>query len=144
MFLGITKSKTQPGEGGVRDGGSKAGLGGSKPNGSELDGGEVDGGEVDSNEVESNEVGKKVQNLSKFKNLSKSKKMVGSDFLTPKAKLAFTELRQAFFKAPILYYLDPEPHIRIETDVLGYTIGGVLSQLSLDDLGWWYPIAFFF
>ena len=67
--------------------------------------------------------------------MSKFKKMVGSDFLTPGAKLAFTKLRQAFFKALILYYFDPDCHIWIETDALGYAIGGVLSQLILDDLG---------
>ena len=93
------------------DGGSRAGRGRSMMDDVEVDGGEV---EVD-------EVGKKARNL------SKSKKMVGSDFLTPGAKLAFTELRQAFLKAPILHHFDPERHIQIETDVSGYAIGGVLS-----------------
>ena len=65
------------------------------------------------------------------------------DFLTPRAKLAFTKLRQAIFKAPILYHFDPEHHIRIETDASGYAIGGVLSQLTLDDSGRWHPVAFF-
>ena len=55
----------------------------------------------------------------------------------------FTKLRQAFLKAPILYHFDPEYHIRIETDISGYTIGGVLSQLTSDDLCRWYPVAFF-
>ena len=76
-----------------------------------------------------NEVGKKVQNL------SKSKKTVGSDFFTPGAKLAFTKLRQTFVKALILYSFDPKCHIRIKMDILGYAISGVLSQLTLDDLG---------
>ena len=71
----------------------------------------------------------------KSKNLSKSKKTVGSDFLTPRVKLAFTELRQAFVKSLILHHFDPERHIRIETDVSSYAIGGVLSQLTSDDLG---------
>ena len=62
---------------------------------SELDRSEVDGGEVGDNEV-----GKKVQNL------SKSKKMVRSDFHIPRAKLAFAELRQAFVKASILHHFD--------------------------------------
>ena len=97
--------------------------------GSEIDGSGIDDVEVDGGEVEVDEVGKKARNL------SKSKKMVGSDFLTPGAKLAFTELRQAFLKAPILHHFDPERHIRIETDVSGYAIGGVLSQLISDDLG---------
>ena len=76
--------------------------------------------------------------------MSKSKKTVrSSDFLTPRAKLAFSKLRQAFLKAPILHHFNPERHIQIETDVSGYTIGRVLSQLTLDDLGCWHPLAFF-
>ena len=69
----------------------------------------------------------------KFKICQRSKR-VRSDFLTSEAKLAFAELRQAFVKAPILHHFDLECHIRIETDVLRYAIGGVLSQLTLDDL----------
>ena len=113
-------------------GNSRAGCDGSEREGSELDGSEVDNGEVGDNEVE-----KKVQNL------FKSKKTVQLDFLTLGAKLAFAELRQAFVKAPILHYFDPERHIRIETDVSGYAIGGVLSQLTSDNLGQWHPVAFF-
>ena len=48
-------------------------------------------------------------------------------YLTPDAKRAFTQLRQAFTEAPILRHFDPECHIRIETDASGYAIGGVLS-----------------
>ena len=48
-------------------------------------------------------------------------------FFTPKARLAFTQLRQAFVKALILYHFDPKSHIRIETDASSYNIGGVLS-----------------
>ena len=48
-------------------------------------------------------------------------------FLTSKAKKAFNRLRQAFTEAPILRHFDPECHIRIETNVSGYAIGGVLS-----------------
>ena len=136
-----TESKIRPGEGRVGVGGdSGAGLGGS-----EIDGSEKDDVEVDSGEVEIDEVGKKVQKLSKSKNSSKSKKTIrSSDFFTPGAKLAFTELRQAFLKTPILHYFDLEHHIRIETDASDYTIGGVLSQLTSDDLGRWHPVAFFF
>ncbi len=56
---------------------------------------------------------------------------------------AFTELRQAFLKVPILNHFDPECNIRIETDASGYAIGGVLSQLTSDDSGRWHPVAFF-
>ena len=68
----------------------------------ELDGSGMDNVEVDGNEVGNNEVGKKDQKEIS-KNLSKSKKTVRSDFLTPGARLVFTKLRQAFVKAPILY-----------------------------------------
>lgn len=46
----------------------------------------------------------------------------------------FVELRQACIKAPILYHFDVEYHIRIEMDILGYVIGKVLSQLTIDNL----------
>ncbi len=52
-------------------------------------------------------------------------------------------MRQAFVEALILNHFDPERHIRIETDASGYAIGGILSQLTSDDLGRWHSIAFF-
>ena len=48
-------------------------------------------------------------------------------FLTPNARQAFTQLRQAFTKAPILRHFDPERHIRIKTYAFSYAIGGVFS-----------------
>ena len=57
-----------------------------------------------------------------------------SNYLTPDAKKAFDQLRQAFTKAPILQHFDPEQYIRVETDASGHAIGGVLSQLT-NDLG---------
>ena len=68
------------------------------------------------------------------------------------ARKAFNQLRQKFTKAPILQHFDPKYHIRIETDTLSYTIGGVLSQLTVDhltsdyltsDQGQWHPVAYF-
>ena len=56
-------------------------------------------------------------------------------YLMPNAKQAFIQLSQAFTKAPILQHFDPECHIWIETNVLGYAIDGVLSQIILDNLG---------
>ena len=53
-------------------------------------------------------------------------------FLTPDVKKAFNYLRLAFIKALIFQHLDLKSHIQIETDVSGYAIGGVLSQLNLD------------
>ena len=79
---------------------------------SKLDGSEFDSGEVDGGKIEDDEVEKKVQKTFKSKTLSKSKKTVGSlDFFTLGTKLAFTKLKQAFFKASILHHFDPEHHI---------------------------------
>ena len=82
------------------------------------------------------------------RNLSKSKKskntksgiqtrigaMGEPTFLTPDAREAFNQLRQAFTKALILRHFDPECHIRIETNPSSYAIGGVLSQLISDQV----------
>ena len=79
-----------------------------------------------------------VMNLSKNK---KSKKLtyvpnIGSigepNFLTPNAKKAFKYSQLAFIKALILQYFDLENYIRIKTNVLGYAIGEVSSQLNLN------------
>ena len=160
MTLGSTKSTTRLKEGIVGVGSnSRSGCDGSKLDGSKFDGsevddskvddskvddnevddnevddGEVDDGEVDSGKVD-NEIGKKGQKTSKSKKLFKSKKTLRSDFLTSKAKLAFTKLRQAFVKAPILYHFNPKYYIWVEKDISGYAIGRVLRQLTLDDSG---------
>ena len=114
MLKTLTTESAKPRKGGVGiAGGSKA----------RRDRNEFDGGEI-----KDDKVGKKIQKMSKSKTLFKCKKTVGfSDFLTPRAKLSFTKLRQAFFKAPILYYFNPKCHIRIETDISGYALGEVLS-----------------
>ncbi len=84
------------------------------------------------------------------------------DLLTSKAKKTFIHLRKAFTKAPILRYFNPECHIWIETDALGYAIGGILSQMTSDqhfsghethkdpnsdfpksEISQWHPVAFF-
>ena len=102
--------------------------------------GEVDGDEVGDKDVAEE---KNHRKMFKSKKSSKSKKTVGSsDSFTPGARLAFTELRQAFVRAPILHF-DPERHIRIETDASSYAIGGVFSQLTSDDSGRWHPVTFF-
>ena len=107
--------------------------------------------------------GKNQAKTTKFKILVKSKnpdfppnsrnREAETGFLTPEARLTFTQLRQTFIKASILHYFDLESYIRIETDASGYAIGGVLSQLSSGtrpdgvvtkaDLGQWHPVAFF-
>ena len=55
-----------------------------------------------------------------------------TNFLTPNIKKAFNYLRLAFIEARILWHFDLESHIKIKTDVSGYAIGEVLSQLNLD------------
>ena len=61
-------------------------------------------------------------------------------FLTFDARQTFTQLRQAFTKAPILRHFDPERHIRIETDASSYAIGGTLSQMT-SETSQWHPVA---
>ena len=99
--------------------------------------------------------------LTKFKKLSKignlpnfDAKKASLSFLTLEARPIFNHLQLTFIEAPILQYFDPEYHIWIETDVLGYAIGGVLSLLTSItrpdgivtkiDLGQWHSVAFFF
>ena len=105
-------------------------------------------GEVGSDSVVGNIVsGGEVINPTKRKNqakTTKSKILVKSknhDFLkskteeartgffTPKARLAFSQLRQAFREATILNYFNLENHIQMETDASGYANGNVLCQL---------------
>ena len=65
-----------------------------------------------------------------------------SNYLTPAAKKAFDQLRQAFTEAPILQHFDPERYIRVETNASGYVIGAVLNELT-NDSGRWHPVAYF-
>ena len=65
-----------------------------------------------------------------------------SNYLTPAAKKAFDQLCQAFTEAPIFQHFNPEQYIRVETDASGYSIGGVLSQLT-NDLGQWHLVIYF-
>ena len=76
----------------------------------------------------------------KSKKLAKSKKLLksenssnfgvmeaGPNFLTPNARITFNRLWLTFIKVPILWYFDPQYHIKIKTDALGYAINGVLN-----------------
>ncbi len=95
----------------------------------------------------------------KYKKPNFAKTNFGTDFLSPRAKKAFIHLRKAFTKALIFRHFDPERHIWIETDASGYAIGGVLSQMTLDqhssghvtyedpnssksEIGQWHLVAF--
>ena len=62
-------------------------------------------------------------------------------YLNPDARQAFTQLRQVFTRAPILQHFDLEYHIRIKTDVSGYAISDMLSQLT--NSGQWHPVAYY-
>ena len=66
---------------------------------------------------------------------SASKDLTGAGYLTFGAKKSFNFLRHAFIQASILQHFDLERYIQIETNVSGYVIGRILSQLILDDLG---------
>ena len=98
--------------------------------------GEVGGNIVDGGKATNPTKRKNQSKITKSKILVKSqnhdfprfgKEKAGTGFFTPKTRLAFTQLRQIFVKAPILYYFDPESHIRIEADTSSYAIGGILS-----------------
>ena len=62
-------------------------------------------------------------------------------FLISIGREACDQLKQVFTKVSILQHFDLECHIRIETDTLGYAIGGILSQLIFDHLTSDYPIS---
>ena len=92
---------------------------------------------ISSNKVDSNGVGdNEVVEEKNYQKMSKFKKTVRSlDFLISGAKLTFTKLGEAFIKALILDHFDLDCHIWIETDILGYAIGGLLIQLTLNSSG---------
>ena len=56
-------------------------------------------------------------------------------YLTPDAKNAFNYLQHTFTKAFILHHFDLERYIWVKINVSSYAISGVLSQLTLDNLG---------
>ena len=72
------------------------------------------------------------------KNLNKAAK-----YLTPKARLGFTQLKKAFTKALIFQHFDQKYHIQVQTDISNYAIGTVLSELTLNYLGQWHLIIYY-
>ena len=86
----------------------------------------------------------KSEKMSKSQNLVKSGKKLPKSgnsttfdvtedrpkFLTPDARTAFNHLWLAFTKASIFWQFDPECHIWIEIDVLGYAISGLITQFA--------------
>ena len=77
--------------------------------------------------------------VSRAKNISSQSGL----FFTLKTGKAFTKLKQAFVEVSILNHFDPQHHIQIEKNVFGYFIDRILSQLTSNNLGQWYPITFF-
>ena len=55
-----------------------------------------------------------------------------SSLLTPNAKQVFIQLRQVFTKVQILQHFDLKYHIQIETNISGYAIGSIPSQMTLE------------
>ena len=75
---------------------------------------EVGSSEVDDNEIGDNDVTerKNHQKTSKSKKLFKYKKTIRSlDFFTPRVRLMFTKLREAFVKTPIFHHFNAKCHI---------------------------------
>lgn len=60
---------------------------------------------------------------------------------TSEADHAFSNLKEAFIKAPILTQFDHLKDTIVETDSSGYAVGGILSQISDDGVR--RPCAFF-
>ncbi len=58
----------------------------------------------------------------------------GTEFFIFKTKKAFIYLRKTFTKTLIHWHFDQKRHIYIKTNTLGYSIGGILSQITLDQL----------
>jgi hypothetical protein len=53
---------------------------------------------------------------------------------------AFHRLQQAFVQEPLLQYFNPALPTRLQTNASGYTIAGIISQLSNNIE--WHPIAY--
>ena len=127
-------------------------TGSSVASASSIDDNEVDGSEGVVGRSDASRKSAKSKSRTNSGYLGNSNDLEEPKFLTSNAREAFNRLRQAFTKAPILRHFDPECHIRIETDALGYAIGRVPSQLTLNQVisdgtigsnGDWHPVAYF-
>ena len=65
-------------------------------------------------------------------NLTISTNAGAIEYFISEARIAFTQLKQAFTKAPIFQYFNLKYHIQIETNKSGYAICKVFSQLNFD------------
>ena len=90
---------------------------------------------IDNDSSEANET---VMNLSKNNKSRNSTHMpnIGAIkelfFLNLNVKKVFNYLWQVFIKTLILQHFDLKSHIQIKTDISGYVIGVMLSQLNLN------------
>ncbi len=116
--------------------------------------------QVDGNKKEPTQPAQKSHKVqSKGQKMAKSKKWIRAEkseasraknfcsqsgsFFIPEARKDFIALRQAFVEALILNHFNPKRHIQIEINTSSYAIGGILRQLTSNNLGQWYPVAFF-
>ena len=60
--------------------------------------------------------------------------IITKNYLTPKVRLVFSQLKEMVNKVSIFQYLNPKYHILIENKVSSYTIIQVLSELTLNYL----------
>lgn len=58
------------------------------------------------------------------------KSYTGMAFLTPKARLAFTQLKKVLIKILIFYHFNHKPFIQIKINTSNYAMSAVLSQLN--------------
>lgn len=64
--------------------------------------------------------------------------------MTSGARLILTKLKSVFIESLMLNQFDLGCPIQIKTDSFGYVIDRISSQPTLDKLGFWHPVAFFF
>ena len=74
---------------------------------------------------------------------STSKDPIGAGYLISDVKKALNFLRQVFIQVFIPQHFNPKRHIRIGINASSYTIGGIFSQLTLDNLGQWHAVAYY-
>ena len=79
---------------------------------------------IDGCSVDNSRINDRIINLSSFaKNISSR-----TGFLTPKASLAFIQLKKVFIKALILQHFNTKCYIQIKTNASSYAIGEVINQ----------------
>lgn len=64
-----------------------------------------------------------------------------NNFLIPEARESFKAIKNSFLKAPILQHYDYSRPARMETDVSGGAIDGILTQQHSN--GQWHPCAYY-